>query len=131
MNKRHMSKDTTSTTSSDKLNHLKEQVLVYEGEDGKQLHLYVGDETVYCYLLDKDQNLIKTRTIKKCRSISYENSSLANSSYNASLLWKIQHGRNYFVTQGAGNLKLIYKNQKLLEEKFSKWIADTFKVDKC
>lgn len=125
-----MPKDTTSTTSSVKLNCLQEQMLVYEGEDGKHLHLYVGDETVYCYLLDKEQNLIKSRTIKKCRSSSYENSHLANSSYNARLLWKIQHGRNYFITQGAGNLKLIYKNQKLLEEKFPKWLADAFRVEK-
>lgn len=125
-----MPKETTSTTSRVKLNCLQVQVLVYEGEDGKQLHLYVGDETVYCYLLDKEQNLIKTRTIKKCRSSSYENSPLANSSYNARLLWKLQHARNYFITQGAGNLKLIYKNQKWLEEKFSKWIADTFKIEK-
>lgn len=113
-----------------KINRMQNKVLEYEGEDGKTLHLYVGDETVYCYLLGKDQNLIKSRTIKKCRSSSYESSPLANSSYNASLLWKIHHGRNYFVAQGAGNLKLIYKNQKWLEEKFPKWIADTFKIEK-
>lgn len=114
-----------------KINRMQNKVLEYAGEDGKTLHLYVGDENVYCYLLDKDGELMKTRTIKKCRSSSYENSPQANSSYNASLLWKMRHGRNYFVTQGAGNLKLIYKNQKWLEEKFPKWIADTFRVGKC
>ena len=114
-----------------KINRIQNKVLEYAGEDGKTLHLYVGDENVYCYLMDKDGELMKTRTIKKCRSSSYENSPLANSSYNASLLWKIHHARNYFVTQGAGTMRLVHKNKQLLEALFPKWIADTFKIEKC
>lgn len=108
-------------------------ILRYRGtEDSRILEIEVRNNIVYCYLYDKDRNRLKdTRIIRRCRSNSYENTPLANSTYNARLLWMIHHARNYFITNGLGNAKLIYKNNKLLEELFSKWIADTFKVDKC
>lgn len=114
-----------------KSNRIQNKVLEYVGEDGKTLHLYVGNENVYCYLIDRDGDLMKTRTIKKCRSDVWANSPMSNTTYNARLLWKLHHARNYFVTQGAGNMRLVHKNKKLLEEMFPKWIADTFKIEKC